>query len=331
MNNSVEDSFSALLTEYRYWNPDLENEVQRPTYGTNGWLTHTYQEKYTGSESKEYMMATYKQHMWGGGTYEYLGPVGNNVNYLFGANFGNKNGCGVVLDPAKESWNPVMDKLVSRNPDGTIEWCGPYAEDANAASGKGGWPGNDKIATNSAQINYNGSTGMRGKGNVYGACFMAFANHFWWDDDTDRFYAWLINFSTAGITTSHISMQIAVMNTQQTFFSPRFWRAEWALTDSQDPKDDSQWHLIGDYTVPDVSVWANTLYSSITAYKYINFELPQEILGHDNVYVRLRPTSDLCSNGSDYANARLHESSKGAALADQHASCLSYFAIRYNK
>ena len=126
-------------------------------------------------------------------------------------------------------------------------------------------------------------------------------------------------------------MQIAVMNTQQTFFSPRFWRAEWALTDSQDPKDDSQWHLIGDYTVPDVSVWANTLYSSITAYKYINFELPQEILGHDNVYVRLRPTSDLCSNGSDYANARLHESSKGAALADQHASCLSYFAIRYNK
>ena len=43
MQNSVEDSFSALLTEYRYWNPDTENEVQKPTYGTNGWLTHTYQ------------------------------------------------------------------------------------------------------------------------------------------------------------------------------------------------------------------------------------------------------------------------------------------------
>ena len=103
MQNSVEDSFSALLTEYRYWNPDLENKVQKPTYGTNGYLTHTYQEKYTGSASKEYLQATFQQHMWGGGTYEYLGPVGNNASYIFGANFGNKNGIGVVIDPAKKS------------------------------------------------------------------------------------------------------------------------------------------------------------------------------------------------------------------------------------
>lgn len=331
MNDSVEDSFSALLTEYRYWNPDLENEVQRPTYGTNGWLTHTYQEKYSGSASKDYIQATYKQHMWGGGTYEYLGPIGNNVNYFFGANYGNKNGCGVVIDPAKESWNPTMDEFISRNPDGTIEWCGPYAANQYAANGTGGWPGNDAISTTSQQINYSGSTSMRGKGNVSGNCYMSFANHFWWDDDTDRFYAWLVNFSTAGISTSHISMQISVMNTQQTFYAPRYWCAEWALTDSQDPRDDSQWHLIGEYTVPDVSVWANTLYSSITAFKYINFELPQEILGHDNVYVRLRPTSDLCSDGSDYANARLNQSKAGAALASEHSSNLAYFAIRYNK
>lgn len=331
MSNSVEDSFSALLTEYRYWNPDLENKVQRPTYGTNGWLTHTYQEKYSGSANKEYLQATYQQHMWGAGTYDYLGPVGNNASYYFGANYGNKNGIGVVIDPSKESWNPLMDDLVSHNPDGTLEWCGPYAADPNAASGTGGWPGNDAIPKDSDQINYNGSTSMRGKGNVYGACYTAFANHFWWDDDTNRPYAWLINFSTAGITTSHISMQIYVMNTQQTFFSPRFWCAEWSLTDSQAPEDDSQWNMIGEYTIPDVSVWANTLYSSITAYKGINFELPQEILGHDNVYIRLRPTSDLCSNGADYANAHLNESKSGAALYAEHASSLAYFAIRYNK
>ena len=331
MQNSVEDGFSALLTEYRYWNPDKENKVQKPTYGTNGYLTHTYQEKYTGSASKEYLQATFQQHMWGGGTYEYLGPVGNNASYIFGANFGNKNGIGVVIDPAKESWNPLMDDLVSRNPDGTLEWCGPYAKDKNAANGTGGWPGNNEIATNSTQINYNGSTGMRGKGNVYGSCYTAFSNHFWWDDDTDRPYAWLINFSTEGITTSHISMQISVMNTQQSFFSPRFWCAEWSLTDSQAAKDDSQWNLIGEYTIPDVSVWANTLYSSCVAYKSIDFELPQEILGHENVYIRLRPTSDLCSDGSDYANARLNQSASGAALAAEHASSLEYFAIRYNK
>ena len=331
MQNSVEDSFSALLTEYRYWNPDTENEVQKPTYGTNGWLTHTYQEKYSGSASKEYLQATYKQHMVGGGTYEYLGPVGNSANNLFGANYGNKNGIGIVIDPSKESWNPKMDAFISRNPDGTIEWCGPYASDQYAASGSGGWPGNDAIPTSSQQINYNGGTSMRGKANVSGNCYTAFSNHYWWDDDTGRFYAWLINFSTEGISTSHISMQISVMNTQQTFYSPRYWCAEWALTDSQAPEDDSQWNLIGEYTVPDVSVWSNTLYSSIVAYKYIDFELPQEILGHPDVYIRLRPTSDLCSDGSDYANARLNGSAAGAALASQHASSLEYFAIRYNK
>lgn len=269
--------------------------------------------------------------MVGGGTYEYLGPVGNSANNLFGANYGNKNGIGIVIDPSKESWNPKMDAFISRNPDGTIEWCGPYASDQYAASGSGGWPGNDAIPTSSQQINYNGSTSMRGKANVSGNCYTAFSNHYWWDDDTGRFYAWLINFSTEGISTSHISMQISVMNTQQTFYSPRYWCAEWALTDSQAPEDDSQWNLIGEYTVPDVSVWSNTLYSSIVAYKYIDFELPQEILGHPDVYIRLRPTSDLCSDGSDYANARLNGSAAGAALASQHASSLEYFAIRYNK
>ena len=82
---------------------------------------------------------------------------------------------------------------------------------------------------------------------------------------------------------------------------------------------------------PRRSVWANTLYSSCVAYKSIDFELPQEILGHENVYIRLRPTSDLCSDGSDYANARLNQSASGAALAAEHASSLEYFAIRYNK
>ena len=55
------------------------------------------------------------------------------------------------------------------------------------------------------------------------------------------------------------------------------------------------------------------------------------LVAHENVYIRLRPTSDLCSDGSDYANARLNQSASGAALAAEHASSLEYFAIRYNK
>lgn len=331
MEDDFENGFSALLTEYRYWNPDRENKVQKPTYGTNGYLTHTYQEKYSGSPAKEYLQATYKQPMWGAGTYSYLGPVGNNAGYYFGANYGNKNGLGIIIDPLKESWDTEMEQFISRNPDGTIEWCGPYATNQYAASGTGGWPGNDAIPTNSQQINYNGSTSMRGKGNVSGYCYSAFANNFWWDDDTDRPYAWLLNFSTEGISTSHISLQISVMNTQQTFYSPRYWCAEWALTDSQKAEDDGKWNMIGEYTVPDVSVWSNTLYSSCVAYKSINFELPQEILGHPDVYIRLRPVNDICSDGGDYANARLRDSASGAALAGEHASAIEYIAIRYNK
>lgn len=321
MNDSVEDSFSALLTEYRFWNPDTENEVALPTYGENGWLTHTYQEKYTGDPALDYTMATYKQHFWGAGTYDYLGPIGNSSNYIFGDNWGNRNGIGVVLDPAKEHYNPVMSSLVSNNPDGTVEWCGPNAtsKDAvnNSKRGAGG-------------IN-NQSTSMCGKGNVYGSAFSAFASHFWWNDETQRPYAWLVKFSTEGIATNHLSMQISVLNTQQTWYSPRYWIAEWAETDSQAAADDKLWNRIGEYTIPDVSVWSNTLYSSIVAFKSINFDLPLEMLGKAEVYVRLRPVSDVCSDGSEYANSVLKESSKKTALAAEHASALSYFAIRYNK
>ncbi|MCR5326661.1 MAG: DUF5689 domain-containing protein [Bacteroidales bacterium] len=320
MNDSVEDSFSALLTEYRYWFPDMTEEVCRPTYGENGWLTHTYQRKYTGSEAKEYMQATYKQHMWGAGTYVYLGPMGNNANYKFGQNWGNTNGCGIIIDPAKEHYDAdhtALLNLVSFNPDGTIEWCGPNAASADAVGTTMGGGG----------IN-NQSSSMYGKSNVYGACFTAWASHYWWDYDTSRPHAWMINFSTEGISTSHISMQISVLNTQQNWYAPRFWRAEWSLVDSMDPKDDPQWHTIADYTVPDVSVWSNTLYSSIVGYKTLDFELPQEILGNENVYVRLRPTSDVCSNGSDYANDILINQPAGDGA---HASAIEYFAIRYNK
>ena len=169
---------------------------------------------------------------------------------------------------------------------------------------------------------------MYGKSNVYGACFTGWASHYWWDYDTSRPYAWMFNFSTEGISTNHISMQISVLNTQQDWYSPRFWKAEWSEVDSMDPKDDSKWHLIGEYTIPDVSVWANTLYSSIVGFKSIDFELPLDILGKPNVYIRLAPVSDVCSNGSDYANDILINQPKGDAA---HASAIEYFAIRYNK
>lgn len=325
MKDSVEDSFSAILTEFRFWNPDVDNHYQLPTYGTNGWLDHTYQRKYTGSSSKEYMQGTYQQHMTSSGSYSYLGPVGHLATCMFGLNVGNKNGIGCVLDTKKEHYNSLMEDLISKNPDGTIEWCGQYAPDPNAGHGPSGW--SSKLPSDCPSINYGGSSSMKGKGTVNGNCFVTFSSSYWWDYDTNRPYGWLVNFSTEGISTNHLSMQIAVMNGQQSWYTPRFWKAEWSYTDSQAPADDSQWHLLKEYTVPDVSVNSNTLFSSIVAYKHIDFELPLEILGHRNVYIRLVPINDICSDGSDYANAHM----SGNPTASQHISVLEYLAIRYNK
>lgn len=343
---SVEEGKIALLCEYRYWNPDTENEVLRPTYGKNGWLTHTYQPKYCNNDETKsyYKNGTYKQYMWGGGTYDYLGPVGNGATKHYGANYGNMNGCGIIIDPAKESWNSLHNDWVSHNPDGTLEWCGAYAAQTTyVGCGTSGHPDKGKpfgpgletgltIATNSNQINYSGSTSMRGKGNASGNCWMSWASHYWWDDTTNRPYGWLINVNTTSINASqNPTMQISCLNSQQTWYSPRFWKAEWSLNDSQQPENDANWHLIEEYTVPDVSVWANSLFSSIVAFKTMSFKLPAEICGHENVYIRLVPRNDICSDGADYANARLSEHSSGAAESGNHASNLAYFAIRYTK
>ena len=303
---SVEDSFSALLTEYRFQNSNYDGTAA-PTYGTNGWLTHTYQEKYTHDKNKEYYATTYKVHFWSAGEFCYLGPVGNGVNPDYGKNTGNVNGCGIVLDLSKEHYNPNMEAWISR--DGSkVEWAGPNA--TNAACKK---------------INDTGGSNS-GKGNVDGGCYTTFASNFWWDTEFDRPYGWMINFSTKGITTDQLSMQISVLNQDQNFYKPRFWKAEWSTVDSMDPEYDDQWHLIGEYTVPDLSIWSNTLMTTITAYKYINFRLPLEMLGRENVYVRLVPRNALASSGGGYADSFIYEGKPGA-----QSSVLSYFAVRYNK
>ena len=301
MNESVEDSFSGILAEYRFWNPDMGAGICYPTYGSNGWFTHTYQTKYTGDPDKNYTQSVYKQHFISGSNYQYLGPVGTKEEYMFGKNVGNENGLGIVLDLDKEHYAPNMEKFVSHNPDGSVEWCGPNATDTNVKN-----------------IN------KTGKAEVSGNCYCAFRSNFWWDSDLDRPYAWLLCFSTKDLQTDHLSMQISTINISTTY-TPRFWVAEYSTeTDSQKAEDDDKWHKIADYTVPDLSS-SNTLYCSSAAAKYIDFELPLTLLGYDNVYIRLRPSSEACSDGTDYANAKCSDNPGKAA------NNLEYIAIRYNK
>lgn len=308
MQMDFKDSFSELLVEYRYWNPDIENGVQRPTYGDNGWFTHTYQKKYTGTEAKEYTEEVYKQHMSAEVCFSYLGPIGL-AGTMFGANTGNVNGLGIVLDSDKDRYNPEMSEWVGEF-NGTRQWLAPETSMADA-----------EIPMRVA----NAGSGA-GKGWCSSDCYCAFRSLKWWDFDQDRGYAWMMNFSTKGIS-SKLSMQISVLNSSQRFHSPRYWKAEWSEVDSMDPSKDAQWHPIGEYTVPDISQWTGTLFSSVVGYKAINMDLPAELLGKDNVYIRLMPVSDLCSSGGDYTDTFITDDEDG----DKHASSIDYIAIRYNK
>ena len=340
--DSVEDSFAALLCEYRWWNPDTDLEACKPTYGTNGWFTHTYQPKYTNDPTIGYKIATYKQYMSTNGNYCYLGPVGNNENNHFGANYGNMNGCGMIIDTSKEHFvdDATLGACLSRNPDGTIEWAGPCASATAVAQGNSTTTGHpDKalyeagqwgkgfitggsLPTNSNAINYNGSTSMRGKANAYGGTYNAWGHTMWWNYDNNTAYAWLINVDMSKVTYAQKpSLQVSAFNSSQTWYSPRYWAVEWSTSSDQN----GTWNRIQEYTIPDVSVWANSLYSSIVAYKGMNFLLPEEMCGQSEVYIRLIPTSDICSDGGDYANDRICNG------ASPGSSAIEYIAIRYNK
>lgn len=316
MKDDFEDGFSALLLEYRFWRPDKARQVCLPTYGNNGYFTHTYQSKYTGSESKDYTEETFNQHMNPSGAFDYVGPIGNNKNNMFGLHVGNQNGLGIIIDKSKESWSTDMADFVDQS-GSRPQWCGPKASSKYCF-----YTGDESLDIDN--INYSGGTGSnRGKGHVPSSCCVAFSSDYWFDTETSKTYAWLLNFSTKNITASGLSLQIAVLNTSQTFYAPRYWKVEWSTTDNQ---ADSNWSLIGEYTVPDVSVWSNTLYSSSVGAKHLDFPLPNEMMGKDNVYIRMTPVNDLCSSGIDYAEARVSEST-----SETHTNTISYIAIRYNK
>lgn len=254
LDDDFDNSFSALLTEYRYMNvPDPNPDgVWLPTYGSNGYFTHTKPaDCYPLSE------------------YAYLGPCGS-------TNTGNVNGFGIIL------------------PDGSDYGL---AEFPNANSdGKGASAYNMKLCWRTNK---------------------------WWNTSTDRPEYWIIEFSTAGISSDNVSMQFAAQNRSQDLRDPRYWAAEWSFQGSVSADADEQWHLIAEYVVPDVVIDANTLVNQSAGFKQMDFPLPTEILGHDKVYIRLHPTSKAAGSGYDYDESTLKQTGNGSAI--------SYFAIRYNK
>jgi hypothetical protein len=146
----------------------------------------------------------------------------------------------------------------------------------------------------------------------------------WWNYDFDRPYYWLVKFSTKEIVTDHLSLQLSMLNQAQNGLSPRYWRVEWSLSDITE--EDEGWKQIGDvFTVPDVipdsfdpAVWMSS------AFKPMDIPLPDEMLGHDEVFIRIGPANKKASDRYSYDNTTIENS-------NYCGGTINYLAIRYNK
>ena len=260
LEKDFENSFSALLTEYRYGK--LESHIFRPTTGDNGYLTFTRPDEKSGDAG------------WGVSDPSYLGPIGNKDNLdkegpTAGIHTGNINGNGVV--------------------------------------------------ENGKQMCTDKGTNSDGKGNLSSAEFSAWTNKCqWWNTETDRSEAWLLHFSTQGISTDVLSMQVAMQN--RIIGGPRYIRVDWS-EHGDNNRDD--WNPITEFQVPDIVNWNYTLYWQCAGYKYINVPLPLELLGKDDVCIRFSAANKKAGGKED------------GEFDDQTITtgeiAFSYIGVRYNK
>lgn len=258
------DSFSALLTEYRYGKLEsyasLAGKVYRPTTGDNGYLTHTCP---TASGDAGSAMADAS----------YLGPIGNKDNLdltgpTAGVHTGNINGNGVVED------------------------------------GK-------QMCTSS-------STNSDGKGNVSANDYSAWTNACaWWNTETNRSEAWLLHFSTEGIETDVLSLQVVMQN--RTYGGgPRYIRVDWS-EHGDNNRDD--WVPITEFQLPDVVNWTPTQLWQCAGYKNLDIPLPLDLLGRKDVCIRFSAANQKSGSTTEFDSARIGNGSVA----------FSYIGVRYNK
>ena len=79
---------------------------------------------------------------------------------------------------------------------------------------------------------------------------------------------------------------------------------------------------VAEYTVPDFVDKANRRVFQLPGIKYITVNLPDEVLGKERVYIRLRPTSTKVGTATTYEG--------GSSISSSCYNAINYVAIRYN-
>jgi len=138
----------------------------------------------------------------------------------------------------------------------------------------------------------------------------------WWNDTKNRGEAWLINFSTNGITKP-LSLQIGGWSA---IGGPRNFVVEWSTTRDM---DSGTWSYISEYTFQDLVNWANTLVTQTAMAKVVNINLPVALLGKSNVYIRLRMKDKEVGSSTSDTGGSFNNSSA--------VSYIDHISVKYNK
>ena len=165
------------------------------------------------------------------------------------------------------------------------------------------------------------------------ANWLAWVTTYWWNASTDRPYAWVVEFSTAGISSDRVSLIMSVQSGRATLNAgPYFWKVQWSATG--DYESDEGWFDVEaaqtapdgsayTFTQPDFLVFATQRSWQLPAYKQVEIPLPAEIMGREKVWLRIQPASRL-SSGLGFLDGTI-------PMGYNAAGAMDYLAVRYNR
>lgn len=165
------------------------------------------------------------------------------------------------------------------------------------------------------------------------ANWLAWVTTYWWNASTDRPYAWVVEFSTAGISSDRVSLIMSVQSGRATLNAgPYFWKVQWSATGDYE-SDEGWFDVEAAQTAPDGSAYTFTQLDfpvfatqrswQLPAYKQVEVPLPAEIMGREKVWLRIQPASRL-SSGLGFLDGTI-------PMGYNAAGAMDYLAVRYNR
>lgn len=233
------------------------------------------------------------------------------------------------IRPVSEDDIAIPTSAARRKSKILAEWTNPAAggfidATAPATSGSGelfhpSGIASSRLPSQYVNVDFSGlgpAEGLIGNGNgtIAGGAWRAYP---WWDAANDCGIGWTLRLSTAGIASAS-RIAIAFSAVDGNIGSPRYWAVEW----SEHGERLGEWTRITEYTLPDLVTWGanQTLPYVLPGEKNLSFELPNEILGRECVYIRLIPTVNKAGTKTSYDSGTI----------GNYWSQIGYLTILYN-